>query len=133
MNLSVDTSTIYYAVISIRNDSHRERLIIAYPNEKTLRQLIAAPSILALGYASRAEAVAYREDVGPVACALPPEWSTNVGSTVTQSTANGRVGVARSRFKEKFMKNYGLLNISWVQRKRFTDAVEGRINELNRL
>jgi hypothetical protein len=99
MSLSVDTSTICYAVISIRNDSHRERLITAYPNEKTLRQLIAAPSILALGYASRAEAVAYREDVGPVACALRPEWSTNVGHTVTQCVTKSSAirRVARSR------------------------------------
>jgi hypothetical protein len=32
-------------------------LVIAYPDEETLRELIAAPSIVTLGYTSRADAV----------------------------------------------------------------------------
>jgi len=32
-------------------------LVVAYPDEDTLRDLIAAPSIVALGYTSRAEAL----------------------------------------------------------------------------
>jgi len=53
----VDTSTWRYAVISVGSEPARERLVIAYPNEDTLRDLIAAPSIVALGYASRADAL----------------------------------------------------------------------------
>jgi len=53
----VDTSTWRYAVVSVRSEPARERLVIAYPDEKTLRDLIAAPSILALGYTSRADAL----------------------------------------------------------------------------
>jgi hypothetical protein len=53
----VDTSTWQYAVISVRSESSRERLVIAYPDEETLRDLIAAPSIVALGYTSRADAL----------------------------------------------------------------------------
>jgi hypothetical protein len=53
----VDTSTWRYAVISFRSEPARERLVIAYPDEDTLRDLIAAPSIVALGYASRADAL----------------------------------------------------------------------------
>lgn len=57
MNESVDTSTWRYAVISVRSEPGRERLVIAYPDEETLRALIAAPSIVALGYTSRAHAL----------------------------------------------------------------------------
>jgi len=53
----VDTSTWRYAVISIWSEPAPERLVIAYPDEETLRDLIAAPSIVALGYASRADAL----------------------------------------------------------------------------
>jgi len=53
----VDTSTWRYAVICVRSEPDRERLVIAYPDEETLRDLIAAPSIVALGYTSRADAL----------------------------------------------------------------------------
>jgi hypothetical protein len=53
----VDTSSWQYAVISVRSEPIRERLVIAYPDEETLRDLIAAPSIVALGYTSRADAL----------------------------------------------------------------------------
>jgi len=53
----VDTSTWQYAVISARSEPDRERLVIAYADEETLRDVIAAPSIVALGYTSRAEAL----------------------------------------------------------------------------
>jgi len=53
----VDTSTWRYAVISVRSEPDRERLVIEYPDEETLRDLIAAPSIVALGYTSRADAL----------------------------------------------------------------------------
>jgi hypothetical protein len=53
----VDTSTWQYAVISVRSEPAHERLVIAYPDENTLRDLIAAPSIVALGYTSRADAL----------------------------------------------------------------------------
>jgi hypothetical protein len=53
----VDTSAWRYAVIIVRSEPDRERLVIAYPDEETLRDLIAAPSIVALGYTSRADAL----------------------------------------------------------------------------
>jgi hypothetical protein len=53
----VDTSTWQYAVISVRSEPDRERLVIAYPDEETLRDVIAAPSIVAFGYTSRADAL----------------------------------------------------------------------------
>ena len=57
MDELVDTSTFRYAVITVRPDPARERLVIAYRDEDTLRDLIAAPSIVALGYTSRADAL----------------------------------------------------------------------------
>ena len=57
MHNLVDTSTWQYAVISVRSEPARERLVIAYPDEETLRDLIAAPSIVTLGYSSRADAL----------------------------------------------------------------------------
>ena len=53
----VDTSTWRYAVITLRSKPDRERFVIAYPDEETLLDLIAAPSIVALGYTSRANAL----------------------------------------------------------------------------
>ena len=53
----LDTLTWRYAVICIRSEPDRERLIIEYHDEETLRDLIAAPSIVALGYSSRADAL----------------------------------------------------------------------------
>jgi hypothetical protein len=57
VNDLVDTSTWRYAVICVRSEPARERLVIAYPDEETLRDLIAAPSIVALGYTSPADAL----------------------------------------------------------------------------
>jgi hypothetical protein len=57
VNDLVDTSTWRYAVIGVRSEPARERLVIAYPDEVTLRDLIAGPSIVALGYTSPADAL----------------------------------------------------------------------------
>jgi len=55
----VDSSGMQYAVIAgLRTESGPERLVIAYPSEKSLRELIAAASIIAVGFSSREEAVA---------------------------------------------------------------------------
>jgi len=59
-----------YAVISIRTAPLCERLVIAYADEATLRDLLAEPSIVALGYSSREEAEASASRYGSVA--LPP-------------------------------------------------------------
>ena len=46
MNTLNQTSTWQYAVITVRNEPQRERLVIPYPNEKILRDLIAAARIV---------------------------------------------------------------------------------------
>src|SRR5216684_5359183 len=59
VNTVVDSSDVRYAVIAgLRTETGHERLVIAYPNEEALRDLIAAPSIIAVGFSSRQEAVA---------------------------------------------------------------------------
>ena len=54
----VDSSMWQYAVIAVRTEPRCERLVIAYPDEKSLRDLVAPPSILGLGYPSQEEAQA---------------------------------------------------------------------------
>lgn len=50
----IDCSGEQYAVVEARwTEDRPERFIIAYRDEKSLRDLIAAPSILAIGFASR--------------------------------------------------------------------------------
>ena len=58
MNELVDSSGMQYAVIAgLRTETGPERLVVAYPNEESLRDLIAAPSIIAVGFSSREQAL----------------------------------------------------------------------------
>ena len=57
MDELVDASAWRYAVISVRCEPDRERLVIAYPDEETLQDLIAAPTIVTLVYSSCADAL----------------------------------------------------------------------------
>ena len=67
----VDSSSVRYAVIAgLRTETGLERLVIAYPNEKSLRDLIAARSILAVGFSSSEEAAAGRN----ASLRPPPAW-----------------------------------------------------------
>ena len=51
-------STVRYAIIQASSKKdHPERLVIAYPDENCLRDLIAASSIVGLGFGSREEAM----------------------------------------------------------------------------
>ena len=62
MNELVDFSGVQYAVIeALHTETGPERFVIAYPNEQSLRNVIAAPSIIAFGFSSREEAVANAE------------------------------------------------------------------------
>ena len=58
----IDFSRVQYAVIeALRTETGPERFVIAYPNEQSLRDVIAAPSIIAFGFPSREEAIANTE------------------------------------------------------------------------
>lgn len=57
VNSVVDFPDVRYAVIeALRTETGHEHIVIAYPNEKSLRDLFAAPSIVAFGFATRDEA-----------------------------------------------------------------------------
>ena len=59
MEIHTDCSGVRYAVIQASsNKDGAERLVIAYQDEDCLRDLIAAPSIFGLGFASREKAIA---------------------------------------------------------------------------
>ena len=50
----VDSSIAQYAVIEARRtEGPSEPFVIAYPDEESLRDLIAGPSIIACGFATR--------------------------------------------------------------------------------
>jgi hypothetical protein len=58
MNALLQSTKERYAVIRVSSASDPpERLILAYPDEETLRALIAEPSIVGVGFGSREEAV----------------------------------------------------------------------------
>jgi hypothetical protein len=62
MGVHVHCSDVRYAIIQASNNKDRpERLVIAYQDEDCLRDLIAAPSIFELGFASREDAIANLE------------------------------------------------------------------------
>ena len=57
MTRLVDPPDAQYAVIEARRtEGPSDRFVIAYPDEESLRELIAGPSIIACGFASREEA-----------------------------------------------------------------------------
>jgi hypothetical protein len=75
-----DSSGVRYAVIAgLRTETGPERLVIAYPTEKSLRDLLAASCILALGFSSREEAIASSRTPRPAAIAYQrmPEASAD--------------------------------------------------------
>ena len=54
MNDRADSANLHYAVIeALRTEGRRECMVIPYSDEQSLRDLIAARSIVALGFASR--------------------------------------------------------------------------------
>ena len=58
MSRLIDSSGVHYAVIKgCCSQGSPEPLVIAYADERSLRELIAAPSILGLRFDSRTEAV----------------------------------------------------------------------------
>ena len=91
----VDISTRRYAVICVRSDPSRERLVIAYPDEKTLLGLIAEASIVALGYPSRADAVKNIDRRGTTTTSLKRLLKTAVLPTNLSFLTDCRVALRR--------------------------------------
>jgi hypothetical protein len=59
VNQMFNSSCVHYALIAgLRTETGLESFVIAYQSESALRDLIAAPSIIAAGFSSREEAAA---------------------------------------------------------------------------
>jgi hypothetical protein len=113
MSLSIETLARHYAVISVCSKPHQE-LVVAYPDEKSLRGLFAAPSIVALGYRSRAEAVAYIDGIFQTGCIFPHESKTSlrrVHQRITdcgiQRTSAAKADRPSARRKIRHLFHYG--------------------------
>ena len=77
MGVLVHRSSVCYAVIQASSKKDRpERLVIAYQDENCLRDLIAAPSIIGFGFASREEAMANLE--GQISDAAPSKQTPRI-------------------------------------------------------
>jgi len=101
-----NTSAWRYAVISVRSEPGRERLVIAYPDEETLRDLIAAPSIVTLGYSSRADALknidAYVTTAGSLRRLKTAVLDTNMTFLTVWRRLAGSIGLSGT---SKVMRN----------------------------
>ena len=88
MGVLVHCSSVCYAIIqaSSKQDSP-ERLVIAYHDENCLRDLIAAPSIIDLGFASREEAIANLE--GHISDATPSKQKLRITAMFHATHENG--------------------------------------------
>jgi len=76
-----------HAVIQASSNKDRpERLVIAYQDEDCLRDLIAAPSIIGLGFASREEAIANLE--GHMSDAAPSKQQPRITAMFHATHAN---------------------------------------------
>jgi hypothetical protein len=88
MRVHVHCSDVRYAVIQASNNKDRpERLVIAYQDEDCLRDLIAAPSIIGVGFASREEAIANLE--GRMSDAAPSKQKPRITAMFHATHENG--------------------------------------------
>src|SRR5215469_11501179 len=99
MSRLIDSSGVRYAVIKgCCSKSSPEPLVIAYADEKSLRELIAAPSILGLRFHSRTEAVkSVRNDSPTIALSNQMREKAGMADGVQKcelETRSARRGVA---------------------------------------
>jgi len=88
MGVLVHCSSVCFAVIQASSKKDRpERLVIAYQDEGCLRDLIAAPSIIGLGFASREEAIADLE--GHMSDAAPSKQKPRITAMFHATHENG--------------------------------------------
>ena len=112
MKEMVDYSGVRYAVIAgLRTETGPEHLVIAYPNEESLRDLIAARSIIAVGFSSREEAAAGRNSsVRPAAASyeqlLETLWSEGCLRVFKWADRRAEIGSALRRGAEFLVSSY---------------------------
>jgi hypothetical protein len=118
----VDSSNAQYAVIEARRvEGPSERFVIAYPDEDSLRELIAGPSIIAWGFAHREEAQANIDADFWTADA----WTqTSAGPTVDGAEKYQRRAVSAKR---RLGRGFNLTQTRNIVRGLFQAAVAGAI------
>lgn len=104
----IPSSVLHYAVISVRSGPCCERLVIAYPDEKSLRALIAAPSIVRLGYRSREEAQANIDRCATTVC----HWWRKLTMALVSTPANHQLPEGAPSFERTSFIIGGLLHRS---------------------
>jgi hypothetical protein len=88
MGVLVHCSSVCYAVIQASSKKDRaEQLVIAYHDEECLRDLITAPSIIGLGFASREEAIANPKSFA--SGAAPSKYKPRITAMFHASHENG--------------------------------------------
>ena len=108
MGVQFYCSGVRYAVIQASSNKGRpERLVISYHDENCLRDLIAAPSIIELGFASREEAVAKLE--GHMSATAPSKQKPRIPAMFHATHENGNlpsghVLVKRRRFPQSIVR-----------------------------
>src|SRR5258708_9116818 len=99
MGIHVHYSGVRYAVIQASSIKDRpERLIIAYQDEDRLRDLIAAPSIFGVGFASREEAIANLESFA--SDAAPPRQKPRITTMFHATHAKSELAGGHSPGKQ---------------------------------
>ena len=109
MGVDVHCSSVLYAVIQASsNKDGRERLVIAYQDEGCLRDLIAAPSIFGLGFASREDAIANLKGFASDAARLKqkPRFKARFHAThANVESAGGYDPVKHRRIPQTFLQS----------------------------
>ena len=109
MGVLVHCSSVCYAVIQASSKKDRpERLVISYRDENCLRDLIAAPSIFGLGFASREEAIAnlksFASDAAP--SKQKPRLKAMFHAThANVESAGGHGPVKHRRIPQRFLQS----------------------------
>jgi hypothetical protein len=116
MNALLQFTKLQYAVIQVSNMTDPpERLILAYTDERTLRALIARPSIVGLGFGSRDEAVSTENPTSEKAVApAPPNEleSTRLGKD--QLYCRGGRAAACSSFSSLRTRANGIVQFAFA-------------------
>jgi hypothetical protein len=93
-------SSVQYAVIQGCTEGRPERFAIGYCNEASLRDLIAAPSIIVLGFASRAKAMARIESCFAVVPA--PRWELRTTIIDETDKCQNRFHSVKRQLRDRF-------------------------------
>lgn len=81
---------VQYAVVEgFHTEGGHERIVIAYRNERSLRELIAGPAILGLGFSSREQALG-----GSIACAVAVAAQRPLENTAGRKIELQRISLA---------------------------------------